>query len=588
MVANYLPPQMQPSPRACRYWGIAAGTVGLSSSALNGFYFYEGAKLLEGDSASRWALMATGALLVAAQLLAFAIASWLPTNVVKARKATLLILGTALLAFEIITTGVTQLALSQRTAMAAEGSESEAQELRRTIASLEQTITVLQANAAAQSHSVLADSRAKGGEALKEAVRQQELVEEKRQQLAALDKARRPTMQSLLGEERTQWLLIARSTFLAFVGLVLTSTAGGMFRLAREVATGRAGRREAPSQPAVAGTYTTQAMPAPQVRMTVQVLRSPPPTVDAEQGAASLEEGRDRSLPNALASKHDHATEVHSPRAAPRRTQQAVTRHLHLVAGADTAAAPNPAVPSQVQDVPAATQPGLNRACYPAVVFESARVTLRDSGQPRRVDCQVAIGLGQGAAPVILGVWIGNASDQAFWRNALTVFETGGIRHIDLAVAEDNECLHRELRSRYPRTKCQANVARLIEESLDHVRPRDRKAMAAALQSLLDKDTDQAAADGLTAISTSNLGRRNSEAIALLQKAWAAVTPMFASNAMARRIASDMATLSAIHHCMRRITEAHEIFAAPEELAKYIGLAIKDGELASTSGARAM
>jgi hypothetical protein len=221
------------SARACLAWCAAASAIGLGASGVNGWFFYLGLLVLEGGDVARWALMAAGALLISGQVLAFALASWLPAKQMRQRRGLLLVLGIALFGFEVATTAVTQLALSQHTDMAAKASISRQEDLRRTIASMEQTVAGLQANAAAQSRSLIASSRAAGGEALRDASRVQGRLEAHRAELTALAKENRPTMQSLLGPDLTAILMIGRSALLALLGLAMTSTAGFLLRLAR-------------------------------------------------------------------------------------------------------------------------------------------------------------------------------------------------------------------------------------------------------------------------------------------------------------------------------------------------------------------
>ncbi|WP_043461114.1 hypothetical protein [Azohydromonas australica] len=213
--------------------GTLAAFIGLAASALGAWFFTLGLQQTERDEMARQALILAGVLLTLCQLLAFGTAALLPERLLRRLRWALVGLGIVLFGFEVATMSVTQLALVQSSDVQASANEARIEELQAAIASHRATAAGLRDNAAAQSRSVLASSRERGGQALREAMEIEGRIAPMAVELAELQSAKRPTLTTLLGDDRTVLFAVVRSALIALVGLTMMSASGVLFRVAR-------------------------------------------------------------------------------------------------------------------------------------------------------------------------------------------------------------------------------------------------------------------------------------------------------------------------------------------------------------------
>lgn len=221
------------TPRTYRVLGTLAAFIGLAASALGAWFFTLGLQQTERDEMARQALILAGVLLTLCQLLAFGTAALLPERLLRRLRWALVGLGLVLFGFEVATMSVTQLALVQSSDVQASANEARIEELQAAIASHRATAAGLRDNAAAQSRSVLASSRERGGQALREAMEIEGRIAPMAVELAELQSAKRPTLTTLLGDDRTVLFAVVRSALIALVGLTMMSASGVLFRVAR-------------------------------------------------------------------------------------------------------------------------------------------------------------------------------------------------------------------------------------------------------------------------------------------------------------------------------------------------------------------
>ena len=549
------------SVRACLAWCAVVSSIGLGASGVNGWFFYLGLLVLEGGDAARSALMAAGALLIGGQVLAFALASWLPAKQMRQRRGLLLVLGIALFGFEVVTTAVTQLALSQSTDMAAKGSISRQEDLRRTIISMEQTIAGLQTNAAAQSRSLIAGSRAAGAEALRDASRVQERLEAHRAELTALAKENRPTMQSLLGSDLTAILIVGRSALLALLGLVMTSTAGFLLRLARNArAIAHHGerihqgllyaRRErvVPLAPACSlhvGSFTTASL-----------LVLPAAAHARLQDSAVSHEPVQMPQPIEDGCASQPGTKSDIPLGA-REQRRIPSCHLRVVGGTQTQARH---AAGSLSPEPIGLDDSGVASTHSIVAFKSARITVREAGRPQRTSVLVGIGVEPGAAPTVLGVWLGTPESDVSLADALADLRMRGVKEIVAAIADDLGRLRVGLQASFPRSTALGDVDQLTQESLDHAHAKDLRSLAAALRAVLDSNSADEGEQKLNLLAASAIGRRCVDAITHWKNAWPAIAPGFALSADVRRLALSDNTMGNAWRVLADLCKSHVIY----------------------------
>lgn len=204
--------------------------IGLAASGVTAKFFVLGLDKLESDPMARSVLMSTGVLMIVTELAAFGLAALLPSRQLRSMRATLIVCGALLLAFEATTIYVTQAAIDHASEVEESSRASRILELQATIESRRAAAKSLRANGEAQSNSSNAWTRTLGAAALRDALKVEEHIAPMSEELARLQAGSRPTMGAVLGHAGTQAYGIVRGLLISAMGLVMFSAAGALLR----------------------------------------------------------------------------------------------------------------------------------------------------------------------------------------------------------------------------------------------------------------------------------------------------------------------------------------------------------------------
>ncbi|WP_304350791.1 hypothetical protein [Comamonas testosteroni] len=207
--------------------------VGICASAVTADFFIVGLLKLEADATARNALIAAGVLMIIAEVLAFGVAGLLPRKQLGSLRRNLIAFGLALLAFEIVTIYVTQVALAQTSNVEAQSTQTRITALEQSIAGQRASATALRTNADRQTASTHSWIRVEGAKSLKAAVELEKLAAEQGVELAALQKTQRPTMTGILGHQGMVGYSVARALLISVVGIMMCAAAGALLRARR-------------------------------------------------------------------------------------------------------------------------------------------------------------------------------------------------------------------------------------------------------------------------------------------------------------------------------------------------------------------
>lgn len=310
------------SPRMFMALSALAALIGLSASAIGAWFFTLGLQQTEQDEIARHALIFAGVLLTLCQLLAFGTAALLPQPLLQKLRWGLVALGVVLFGFEVVTMSVTQLALVKSSDVQVSAAEARIEELHAAIASHRATAAGLRDNAAAQSRSLLAASRERGAQALKEALEVESRIAPLAAELAQLQSTRKQTLTTVLGDSRTVVFAVVRSALIALVGMSMMSVAGVLFRFARAVDASRARPAEVSHVSVVEPSPTPAPVALPQLQPQAQPQLEPQPAPEpaaAPVVAPVQAAGTAEVAGTAVAARNDAAEE-----AAYQRVREAV------------------------------------------------------------------------------------------------------------------------------------------------------------------------------------------------------------------------------------------------------------------------
>lgn len=284
------------SPLAYQSLAVLAGVIGIAASAVTSKFFILALERTEADGLAREALISAGLLMIAVELSAFFLAALLPSERLRALRVRLMLIGAALVIFEVVTLYFVQVALVQTSDHQQAGTAGRIAQLQASIAGNRRAAAALVATGERSGQSLIASSRADGTQALRSAAQIEARNAALAAALAQLQAGQRPTLSSVLGKDGMVWYSVARSVLIVMMGLVMFSTAGALWRAARGLAakTGPAPSAAPAESPKVAPSPTARAarwaaagaaLPAAAFAMPAAAAATAPPYLAASYSA---------------------------------------------------------------------------------------------------------------------------------------------------------------------------------------------------------------------------------------------------------------------------------------------------------------
>jgi transposase-like protein len=213
---------------------------------------------------------------------------------------------------------------------------------------------------------------------------------------------------------------------------------------------------------------------------------------------------------------------------------------------------------------------------YPVVFFDALRVKIRDEAVVRSKAVYLALGVLRDGSRDILGLWIEQTEGAKFWLKVFNDLKTRGCEDILIAVTDGLKGMSEALEVAYPQTTLQTCLVHLIRNSLDLVSWKDRKAVAAALRTIYQAATAEAAAAALDQFSRGPWGQRFPTIVKAWRQAWTHVVPFFAFPPEVRRVIYTTNALESVHARVRKIIKTRGHFPTDEAATKLMWLALRN------------
>lgn len=214
------------SPGAAVLIGAAAFAVGIAINVDNAKFFAHGIELIMPDGALRQTRIEAGYLMVIAELFFFFIASMVRGPGSGRWRLAFTVMALSLAAFETVTIYSTQAAIGRAGVAEVTGTDSRIEQLQASIAAHRRNAAALLEAGQHSSQSVIAASRADGARSIRDAAALDAQAQSLSAELDQLHASRRPTMESILGDDGAQAHNAAFAILLMLSGMLLTSSAG--------------------------------------------------------------------------------------------------------------------------------------------------------------------------------------------------------------------------------------------------------------------------------------------------------------------------------------------------------------------------
>lgn len=214
------------SPGAAVLIGALAFAVGIAINVDNAKFFAHGIELIMPEGALRETRIEAGYLMVVAELLFFFLAAMVRGPGSAGWRTAFTGMALALAVFETVTIYSTQAAIGRAGVAEVTGTDSRIEQLQASITQQRETARALRASGERSAASDYRDSRIAGMQAIDRAAALEARTAQLSAELGTLHASRRPTMESILGEDGAQAHNAAFSILLMLSGMLLTSSAG--------------------------------------------------------------------------------------------------------------------------------------------------------------------------------------------------------------------------------------------------------------------------------------------------------------------------------------------------------------------------
>jgi len=215
-------------------------------------------------------------------------------------------------------------------------------------------------------------------------------------------------------------------------------------------------------------------------------------------------------------------------------------------------------------------------ALYPVIFFDALRVKIRDEGTVQNKAVYLALGVAPDGTKDVLGLWIEQTEGAKFWLRVMTELRSRGVQDVLLAVVDGLKGLPEAITAVFPQTTVQTCIVHLLRHSLAYATWKERKPVAAALQTIYRAPSADAARAALDAFAAGDWGRKHPPIVAAWRRQWEQVIPLFAHPPEIRRLLYTTNAIESLHMQLRKILKTRGHFPSDAAATKLLYLALRN------------
>jgi len=214
-------------------------------------------------------------------------------------------------------------------------------------------------------------------------------------------------------------------------------------------------------------------------------------------------------------------------------------------------------------------------ALYPILYLDALQVKARDGAHDRNKAIYLAIGINLHGAKEVLGLWVAQTEGAKFWLQVVTELKNRGVSDIFIACVDGLKGFPEAIETAFPGAQVQLCVVHLVRHSLNYVGWKQRKEVAADLQTIYRAATREEAEQRLDELAsrwdsqfptTSRSWRSN----------WERVTPFFAYPQEIRKVIYTTNAIESVNMSLRKIIKNRGSFPTDEAAVKLLYLALQN------------
>jgi putative transposase len=251
-----------------------------------------------------------------------------------------------------------------------------------------------------------------------------------------------------------------------------------------------------------------------------------------------------------------------------------IAGHLEEIYGVEVSAALISNVTEAVMEEVKTWQGRPLDAVYPIVYLDALVVKIRDAGHVRNRAIYVAIGVNLKGNKEVLGLWTNEAEGAKFWLQVLTDLKNRGVADVFIACVDGLTGFPKAIETVFPQAQVQLCIVHQVRASLNYVSWKQRKAVAADLQTVYRANTADDAYFKLEAFAEkwdgvyptiSQMWRRN----------WEHLTPFFGYPADIRKVIYTTNAVESLNMSLRKVIKTRGSFPNADAAMKLLFLALE-------------
>src|SRR5260370_1525280 len=192
-------------------------------------------------------------------------------------------------------------------------------------------------------------------------------------------------------------------------------------------------------------------------------------------------------------------------------------------------------------------------AFFPVVHGDALVGKGRAGAAVRNKAVNIAVGIDDGGAKRVLGIWVASAEGAKAWAQALAQLRNRGLEEVLFVCCDGLSGLGEEITATWPQTTVQTCVVHLIRRSLNYASYTDRKAMAAGLRAVYTACDADAPYAALAAFSGTPLAPKDPAAVAVWERAWDRFIPFLEYGPAMRKVLYTTNAIESFNREMRNV-----------------------------------
>jgi putative transposase len=214
-------------------------------------------------------------------------------------------------------------------------------------------------------------------------------------------------------------------------------------------------------------------------------------------------------------------------------------------------------------------------ALYPILYLDALQVKVRDGAHIRNKAIYLAIGVSLSGIKEVLGLWVAQTEGAKFWLQIVTELKNRGVADIFIACVDGLKGFPEAIESAFPEAQVQLCIVHLVRHSLNYVGWKQRKEVAADLQTIYRAATREEAE-----LQLDEFARKWDSQFPTISKAWRAnwerIVPFFAYPADIRRVIYTTNAIESVNMSLRKIIKNRGSFPTDEAAVKLLYLALQN------------